>query len=83
MTTETYTQKINVREVTDVHANWSEQESGEPGKFSLQFILDNGAEEYVLRPTADDAKVLLKLIGASDSLFFDVDRKVFVPRSVK
>ena len=36
-------QSILVRQVTDVHANWSEQERGAPGKFSFQLILDNGA----------------------------------------
>ena len=51
-------QAIKVRRVTDVHANWSAQERGEHGKFSYQLILDDGAAEYVLRVTADDAKVL-------------------------
>ena len=39
-------QAIKVRQVTQVHANWNEEERGEPGKFSFQLILDNGAEEY-------------------------------------
>ena len=43
-------QAIKVRQVTEVHGNFNEEERGEPGKFSLQFVLDNGAEEYVLRP---------------------------------
>ncbi len=77
------TQNIKVRQVTNVHTNWSEGESGAPGKLSFQLILDNGAEEYVMRPTPSDAKVLLKLIGSSDSIFFDLDRKVFIPHSIK
>ena len=51
------------------------------GPFS--FILDDGAEEYVVRPTAADAKVLLKLIDASGSLFFDTERKILTPNSLK
>jgi hypothetical protein len=78
-----YTGKIQVRRVTDVHANWSEHGSGEPGKFSFQFILDNGAEEYVVRPTVEDAKVLLKVIQASETVFFDLERKVLIPNSLK
>lgn len=39
-----------VRQVKNVHANWSEQECGAPGKFSFQLILDNGAQEYAIRP---------------------------------
>ena len=80
---EDHTGKINVRQVSNVHANWGEQESGEPGKWSFQLILDDGAEEYVVRPTAADAKVLLKLVGASGSTFFDTGRKVLIPNSLK
>jgi hypothetical protein len=36
---------IKVRQVTEVHGNFNEEERGDPGKFSLQFVLDNGAEE--------------------------------------
>ena len=35
---------IKVRQVTDVHSNWSSQGDLQQGKFSYQFILDNGAE---------------------------------------
>ena len=75
-------QTIKVRQVTDVHASWTEAERGAPGKFSFQLILDNGAEEYVLRPTADDAKVMLKLFKRSQSVYFDLDRKVLIPSNV-
>jgi hypothetical protein len=37
-------QQIQVRQVTDVHANWNEEGRGESGKFSLQLILDDCAE---------------------------------------
>lgn len=51
-----YTEKINVRQVTAVHANWSEEDNGAPGKFSMQLILDNGAEERVIRPDGGGRK---------------------------
>ena len=73
---------IMVRQVTDVHANWSEQERGGPGKFSYQLILDNGAEEYVLQPTAEDAKVQLELFGSASAVYFDLDRKVLIPSDI-
>ena len=75
--------EIKVRRVTDVHSNWSEQGEGTPGKFSFQLILDNGAEEYVVRPTVEDAKVLLKLVQASESLYFDTESQVLVPGALK
>lgn len=54
---------------------------GQAGGGSFQLILDNGAKEHIVRPTPSDAKVLLKLIGSNDSIFFGLDRKVFIPHS--
>ncbi len=71
-------QSIMVRQVTDVHANWSEQERGTPGKFSFQLILDNGAEEYAIRPPADDADVLVELFKLTDKIYFDMSRQVLI-----
>jgi hypothetical protein len=69
---------IMVRQVTDVHANWSEQERGAPGKFSFQLILDNGAEEYAIRPDAEDADVLVELFSLTDKIYFDMSRQVLI-----
>ncbi|MDQ3691881.1 MAG: hypothetical protein M3406_17975 [Chloroflexota bacterium] len=73
---------ILIREVTQVQASWTEAERGAPGAFTLQLILDNGAAEYVLRPTADDANVLLQLIQRSDKAVFDLERKVLIFGSI-
>ncbi len=71
-------QAIKVRQVTDVHANWSAQERGEPGKFSYQLILDDGAEEFVLRVAAGDARVLRNWFHDADSVYFDMEREVLI-----
>jgi hypothetical protein len=71
-------QSIMVRQVTDVHANWSEQDRGAPGKFSFQLILDNGAEEYAIRPPADDADVLVELFKLTEKIYFDMSRQVLI-----
>jgi hypothetical protein len=70
--------QIRVRQVTHVQASWTERERGGEGAFTLQLILDNGADEYVLRPTAEDADVLVSLFKRSDSAAFDLDRKVLI-----
>jgi hypothetical protein len=44
----------------------------------LQLILDHGADEYVLRPTAEDTDVLVKLLARSSNATFDVERKVLM-----
>ena len=71
-------QQIQVRQVTHVQASWTEQDRGAPGAFTFQLILDEGVDEYVIRPTADDADVLLELLTRSDSAHFDVNRKVLI-----
>ena len=69
---------IRVRRVTQLRAAWTEAERGAPGAFTLQLVLDDGADEYVLRPTADDADVLLALWARSGGATFDLDRKVLI-----
>ena len=75
-------QQIQVRQVTGVHANWNEEERGEPGKFSLQLILGDGAEEYAIRPPAQDTKVLVKMLGSAESVSFDLGNKVLIPSRI-
>jgi hypothetical protein len=71
-------QTIRVRQVTDVQASWTERERGAPGAFTFQLILDNGAEEYVLRPTAEDSDVLMDLFKKSKTIYFDMGRQVLI-----
>jgi hypothetical protein len=47
-------------------------------RFSYQLILDNGVEEALIMPTADDAKVLRDLIHDADTLYFDLDNEVLI-----
>jgi predicted aspartyl protease len=75
-------QQVQVRQVTDVQASWTEHERGEPGSFTIQLILDDGAEEYILLPTADDAKIMLKLFRSTDAVYFDLGNKVLIPSDV-
>ncbi len=71
-------QSIVVRQVTQIQASWTERERGADGAFTIQLILDNGADEYVLQPSADDTDVLLHLLNRSEQAFFDIERKVLM-----
>ncbi|MDP9476927.1 MAG: hypothetical protein M3R38_14785 [Actinomycetota bacterium] len=71
-------QAIRIRQVTDVHSNWSYQGDLEHGKFSYQLILDNGVQEALIMPTAEDAKVLRDLIHDSEALYWDLDKEVLI-----
>ena len=73
---------IQVRQVTDAQVSWTEQGRGDEGSFTVQLILDNGADEYVLQPTAEDMKVQLALLRASGSVYFDLERKILIPNNI-
>ncbi len=70
--------RYKVRQVTNIQASWTEQERGRPGKFTLQLILDNGVEEYILDTDADDLDVILQLSARSGHTTFDLERKVLM-----
>ena len=71
--------QIKVRQVTHFQPTWTEHAPGDAGTFTIQLILDHGAEEYVLRPSADDAEVLVGLLAnAEKDIYFDTDRKVLM-----
>ena len=76
-------QTIKVRQVTDVHANWSNQGDNQNGKFSYQLILDNGAQEALIMPTPDDGKLLRDLIHDSEALYWDVEKEVLIFGKIK
>ena len=69
---------IKVREVTDYQPTWTEHAPGASGAFTVQLVLDHGAEEYVIRPTADDLDVLESLLRESHNVYFDLERKVLM-----
>ena len=76
-------QTVMVRQVTDVHSNWSNQGPLEQGKFSYQLILDDGAEEVLIMPTAEDGKLLRDLIHDAGTLYWDTQNEVLVFGKVK
>lgn len=70
--------RVRIRQVTHHQISWTERERGAPGAFTIQLILDHGAAEYILRPTAEDTVVLSRLLAQSVGTVFDLDRRVLV-----
>lgn len=70
--------RYKVRQVTDIQASWTERGRGEEGVFTLQLILDNGVEEYILDVDADDLEPMLALFKMSPYTTFDLERKVLM-----
>ncbi len=69
---------IQVRQVTQYQASWTERERGQPGDFTIQLVLDHGAHEYVLTPSPDDMEPLLRLLRTAGSAYFDLERRVLI-----
>ena len=75
-------QAIKVRQVTDYQASWTEERRGGFGSFTVQLILDDGAEEYVLQPNVKDMKVIRELLDNSGPVYFDLERRVLIPNDI-
>lgn len=75
--------RYDIRQVTNIQASWVERERGQPGKWTLQLILDNGVAEYILDLDADDMDVMLKTFSKSDHTTFDTERKVLMFSNLK
>ena len=41
-------------------------------------ILDDGAEEYVIRPTNEDADVLMDLFEQTETIYINMERGVLI-----
>jgi hypothetical protein len=73
---------IKLRRVTDVHADFDAGGPGEDGRFFFLFVLDNGAEEFVLEPSVSAGRLLLSMIEDADTLFVDTERERVVLRGL-
>lgn len=69
---------IRVRHLSHYQFSWVAQEPGEPGVFTLQLVLDQGAWEEVVTVSAEDAEVLQALLRKNDDVMFDVGRRVLM-----
>jgi hypothetical protein len=69
-------QMSTVRQVTEVRGARSEEKPGEPGMYSFQLTLDNGADEYIIVTQPEDASALLRMFQAGSAATFDKEKKL-------
>ena len=69
---------IRVRHVSHYQFSWVAQEPGQPGVFTLQLVLDQGAWEEVVTVSAEDAEVLQGLLRKQKDVSYDVGRRVLM-----
>ncbi len=69
---------IRVRQLSHYQFSWVAGEPDQPGTFTLQLVLDQGAWEEVLTVQRDDADVLQDLLVRHDNVHYDVARRVLM-----
>ena len=69
---------IKVRQLSHYQFSWVAGEPQSNGTFTLQLVLDEGAWEEVLSLTPDDAEVLQGLLGRSDTVYYDIERRTLM-----
>jgi hypothetical protein len=74
---------VHVREVTEVHGYFSQDEPGGDGTYVYQFILDNGVDEVTYQLKENDADQVQDLIEGAGSVYYDADDKVLIFKNLK
>ena len=69
---------IKVRQLSHYQFSWVAGEPGEPGTWTLQLVLDQGAWEEVLTIDADDADNLQDLLTNTGVVHYDVARRTLL-----
>ena len=69
---------IKVRQLSQYQFTWVAGEAGQPGTWTLQLVLDEGAWEEVLTLDADDADNLQDVLQDSKVVFYDIERRTMI-----
>ena len=69
---------IKVRQLSHYQFSWVAGEPQAAGTFTLQLVLDEGAWEEVVSVTAEDAEVLQGLLGRSQVVYYDIERRTLM-----
>ena len=69
---------IQVRQLSHYQFSWVAGEPGQPGTYTLQLVLDQGAWEEVLTLDPDDADNLQDLLTSASVVHYDVGRRVLL-----
>ena len=69
---------IKVRQLSHYQFSWVAGEPGQPGTYTLQLVLDQGAWEEVLTLDPDDADNLQDMLSTSSVVHYDVRRRTLM-----
>ena len=69
---------IKVRQLSHYQFSWVAGEAGQPGTYTLQLVLDQGAWEEVLTLDPDDADNLQDLFTQGGPVYYDIHRRTLM-----
>jgi hypothetical protein len=69
---------VKVRQLSHYQFSWIAGEPGQPGTYTLQLVLDQGAWEEILPLAPADADNLQDLLTATETVHYDIDRRVLM-----
>jgi len=69
---------LKVRQLSHYQFSWVAGEPGQPGTYTLQLVLDQGAWEEVLTIDAGDADALQDLLQNTKDVHYDIGRRVLM-----
>jgi hypothetical protein len=69
---------IKIRQLSQYQFSWVAGEANQPGTWTLQLVLDEGAWEEVLTVDPDDADNLQDVLQSNKVVFYDVQRRVLI-----
>lgn len=69
---------LTVRQLSHYQFSWIAGDAGEPGTWTLQLVLDQGAWEEVLTIDADDADNLQDILSTAHTVYYDVGRRALL-----
>lgn len=69
---------IKVRQLTHYQFSYRAGDAESNGTWYLQLVLDEGAWEEVLTLTADDADNLQDVLEDSSTVYYDIERRLFM-----
>ena len=69
---------IKVRQLSQYQFSWVAGEANQPGTWTLQLVLDEGAWEEVLTLSSEDADALQDVLQNTKRVFYDIDRRVLM-----
>jgi hypothetical protein len=69
---------VKVRQLSHYQFSFRARDAEQNGTWTLQLVLDEGAWEEIITLSADDADNLQDLLEDTKTVFYDIDRRLFM-----